>query len=221
MAVEGDESAAPSPELKYVTCSLVMIREKKSEWNVFPPSNHENLQVLSGISKEEEDEEERNNSYSSFTPPSSDSLSSPSRSSITSFSSSSFPPLEDGDEASIGATEESDSKIKVREAGYVSGWWRIWFGILRSKMLGIIGWPLGCRNTAMTVTFPPYFPTSMKVLGLLYWLIRLQRWWSRRNRDEERLTRLIKEKDQKIAHLLNQIAQMNDLLIQRNTELRQ
>lgn len=194
--VEGDESPAASPELKQVTCSMVVIRDK-CDWNVFPPVNHENLQVLPSLSREDGDEEERN-TPSSFSPPSSDVLSSASNSSITSCSStSSFPPLEDGDAAGLEDTKPSDSTIQVREVGYVSGWWMFWFGILRSKMRAIIWCPLGCGNTARARTFWLYVPTAVTMmLGLLYWQFRPWRWWSRRETAEERLTSLIKEKDQ-------------------------
>ncbi|PKI77969.1 uncharacterized protein LOC116188220 [Punica granatum] len=218
---EEDDSPMDLPELKQGGCSMVVIR-KKSEWNVFPPINHENLQVSSRLCKEEDGEEEQGqqNTPSSFSPLSSDSLSSPSSSSITSSSSmSSFPPLEDGDEVVPEDTHRSDSTVRVREVGDVSGWWRIGFGVLRSKVWGIVGWPFWCGIAARGRALWSFAPAAAVLLWLLYVWLRLWRWRNQRLRTEERLACLVKEKDEKIAQLLNQIAQMNELLISRHSSL--
>ncbi|CAN6973887.1 unnamed protein product [Brassica oleracea var. botrytis] len=211
--------------------SMVVIRESpifaKGDRLVFPPVNHENLQLASSVS-------EFDNPY--LESPSSESES-PSSSSRGSASSSSFslspsdydgqPPLHpcefyrklpssdsDGQSPLTGLKRGGESppprKVLYREADDVlRHWWELLLVRAYSKLKNLLAW--------FSTTLRPFYP----VLAVAVW------WWmrvrARRRRVNGETTDLlrgvIKERDERIVQLLHQIAQMNELLIKHHKEI--
>ncbi|CAN6810321.1 unnamed protein product [Brassica oleracea] len=221
--------------------SMVVIRESpifaKDDRLVFPPVNHENLQLASSAS-------EFDNPY--LESPSSESES-PSSSSRGSASSSSFslspsdsdgqPPLSpcefyqklpsETTEEKCSESPPSDSdgqsppltglkrggesppprKVLYREADDVlRHWWELLLVRAYSKIKNLMTW--------FSTTLRPFYP----VLAIAIW------WWMLRRRrvsgeSRDRLRGAIKERDERIVQLLQQIAQMNELLIKHHKEI--
>lgn len=170
---------------------MVIITDNKDEFSIFPPINHENLQL-----------------FTNQQIPQSKSLPSPS-------SSPSFSPsdCDAWEEECLSLSSPFDSSL--RKGCDFIGWLSIGFQILRSKLVSAVSsfrnrgganWSFGLR--AATVLF------------IVMVLIR-----RRKNRrrtltpNESRLMQIIMEKEGKIAQLLHQIAQMNEILIDRHKAL--
>lgn len=196
---EEDRSLIESLELNQASCSMVMIREN-GQWCVFPPINHENLEVPLF---EQEQQEEDQNTRTSFSPLSSDLPSQPASSSITSSSStSSFLTSEDGNKMDAAQSAPSDLTVRDVEARDVCGWWRMGLRVLHSRVWGFVWWPSECRNAWRARTFWSFVTSAVLLLSLLYWPFQIWRWWRQREKAEKRLTRLIKEKDE-VRHVHN------------------
>ncbi|KAF8118719.1 hypothetical protein N665_0002s0033 [Sinapis alba] len=218
--------------------SMVVIRESpifsKDDCVVFPPVNHENLQLASSIS-------EFDNRYLE-SPSESESPSSSSRGSASSSSFSLLPSDSDGQPCEFyqklpSETEEkcesppfdSDGqsspltgskrggespppprKVLYREADDVlQHWWELLLVRVYSKFKNLMTW--------FSTTLRPFYP----VLAIAIW------WWMRVRARRRRvngetkgpLRDAIKEKDERIVQLLHQIAQMNELLIKHHKEI--
>lgn len=207
--------------------SMVVIRESpifaKDDRLVFPPVNHENLQLASSIS-------EFDNRYLE-SPSESDSPSSSSRGSASSFS---FPSDSDG-QPPLAACEfyrnppsENEEKSPPSDSGgqsppppprkvlyhreaddVLQHWWELLLVRAYSKFKNLMTW--------FSTTLRPFYP----LLAVAVW------WWMRvrarrRRVDGETACRLrdaIKERDERIVQLLHQIAQMNELLIKHHKEM--
>ncbi|KAL0709153.1 hypothetical protein Bca4012_016131 [Brassica carinata] len=210
--------------------SMVVIRESpifaKDDHLVFPPVNHENLQLASSSISEFD------NRYLE-SPSESESPSSSSRGSASSFSFPSDsdvvqPPLLSPCEfyqklPSVETTEEKcespppltaskrggressppPRKVSYREADDVlQHWWELLLVRVYSKFKNLITW--------FSTTLRPFYP----VIAVAIW------WWMRvRARRSDRLGDAIKERDERIVQLLHQIAQMNELLIKHHKEM--
>ncbi|KAL1215072.1 hypothetical protein V5N11_007650 [Cardamine amara subsp. amara] len=178
--------------------SMVSIREStdfaKDDLAIFPPINHENLYI------------NRFKSPSESSSPSSSS----SRLSDSSSSSSSLSPS-DSDEQFEFYRKPSDTVAKssrwksILEIDIVQGWWKLLLARVLSKFHNLVS-----RNSLCSFS---------KTLRSFYSVIVIVIWWWKRNRNRRRKGELahlrdtIKEKDERIAQLLHQIAQMNELLI--------
>ncbi|KAE9602196.1 hypothetical protein Lal_00049531 [Lupinus albus] len=172
--------------------SMVMIRDS-NDYSVFPPNNHENLQIFS-----------QNHSIPEST-------SSPSSSS--SFSSFS---LSDSDSLS-----PFNSQLR-RGADFVA-WMSVGLQILRFKFYAIIS---SFRNSASERRVVSSIGVPAGVVIMSCWIMMRLWWWVSKLRkkrsfkqNEIRLMNIIKEKDEIIAKLLHQIAQMNEILIARHKAL--
>ncbi|CAG7878997.1 unnamed protein product [Brassica rapa] len=220
--------------------SMVVIRESpifaKGDRLVFPPVNHENLQLASSVSVSEFD-----NRYLESPSSESESPSSSSRGSASSSSFSLSPSDSDGQPPlspcefyqklpSETTEEKSDSdgqsppltgskrggesppprKVLYREADDVlRHWWELLLVRAYSKLKNVLAW--------FSTTLRPFYP----VLAVAIW------WWMRLRARRRRvngettgqLRDVIKERDERIVQLLQQIAQMNELLIKHHTEM--
>lgn len=165
---------------------MVVIKSSPShDCCVFPPINHEGLHNPSQYNHQNQVTPEPSSSFS----PSDDTADCPS---------SFLPPC---------------SRFRLHHN--FSWWFGIGFEVLRSKVIGIVSsvqnsaasrglvWPFASLSGVMTVVF----------LSLLYF--RLRRQQRRLEGSLDHLMLLIKEKDEKIIHLLHQIAQMNKVLLAR------
>ncbi|CAL0307195.1 unnamed protein product [Lupinus luteus] len=172
--------------------SMVLIRDT-NEFSVFPPNNHENLQIFSN----------HNSIHESTSSPSSSS------------SSSSFSP---SDSDSV-----SPFNSQLRKGAHFVAWMSFGIHILRSKLYAIVS---SFRNSASERRVVSSIGVPAGVVVMLCWIVMRFWWWVRKWRKKRsfkqnqiRLINTIKEKDEIIAKLLNQIAQMNELLIARHKAL--
>ncbi|KAF8005700.1 hypothetical protein BT93_K0091 [Corymbia citriodora subsp. variegata] len=205
--------------------SMVVIRDSAADGDrdgkdgvlsVFPPSNHENLHVLSGTCG-------KRRSPSPVLPPPADLLSSPSQfftssssPSLSSSSSSSSFSSSDVDEELQGEPQPSDSAVQVREPGRAAGLLGFGFRVLGSKVFGAMNSLFG-RTSAREGLFWLSVTSAVVVLWGVCARFRLLRMRHRERVDG--LMRAVKERDEKIAHLLHQIAQMNEVLLSRHKAL--
>lgn len=204
--------------------SMVVIREspvdgcpdgKDGVLSVFPPSNHENLLVPSGPCDEQR-------SPCSILPPSSDLLPSPSQfftssssSSSSSSCSSSFSPS-DVDEELQEEPRPSDSAVQVGEPGRATWLLRLGFRVWGSKVFGAMSSFFG-RGAARGGLF---WLSVASAAAALWWVCARFRLLRLRHRERvDGLMRVVKERDEKIAHLLHQIAQMSEVLLSRHKAL--
>ncbi|XP_027126232.1 uncharacterized protein [Coffea arabica] len=225
-ATEGNEDELLKPKSKNLSTSLrfkweeeanrqgswsmVLIKENHQEDScslIFPPSHHENLHVVG----------------KSLTPsnsPPSPLL--PSSTSASDLSSEVNNDSNDDDDDSSSTTlfspsdsnrpsgPDSDSpvptpRLRRRDAGDVPSWVNVGLEVFYSKIRGAVG----------TFRFPvkvPAFTVAAMVVGILYFGWRRRR-RSIKQRDRDRLVRIIREKDERIDQLLNQIARMNNVLL--------
>ncbi|ESQ40707.1 hypothetical protein EUTSA_v10014431mg [Eutrema salsugineum] len=235
--------------------SMVVIRESpifaKNDLIVFPPINHENLQVVSsiyGVDRYLESPSEsslssssrRSGSFSSFSlfPSDSDGQLDPKSPSETEGKSppslGGESPPSDSDGHSLltvcqfdresprspseqcGKSPPSDSDVKkspweplYREADVSQVWWELLLVRVYSKLKNLVTW----FSTTLRSLYP--------VLAFAIW------WWmrvrARRRRVKVettgRLQDAIKERDEKIVQLLQQIAQMNELLVKHHKDI--
>lgn len=165
---------------------MVIITDNKDEFSIFPPINHENLQLLTNQQIPQ-----------SKSPPS-----------------PSFSPSDcDAWEECLSLSSPFDSSL--RKGCDFIGWLSIGFQILRSKLVSAVSsfrnrggtnWSFGLR--AATVVF------------IVMVLIRRRKNGRRTlTPNESRLMQIIMEKEGKISQLLHQIAQMNEILIDRHKAL--
>ncbi|XP_039058086.1 uncharacterized protein LOC120201572 [Hibiscus syriacus] len=98
----------------------------------------------------------------------------------------------------------------------IGEWLGIGAGILRAKIVGL-GSYFGYRDGTIGKAFRSFRGViDFATMVLLWWLCK--RIWRMRRRKESvaRLRMIIKEKDEKIVGLLNQIAEMNKVLVERH-----
>ncbi|XP_019451546.1 PREDICTED: uncharacterized protein LOC109353656 [Lupinus angustifolius] len=172
--------------------SMVLIRDF-NDFSVFPPNNHENLQIFSHHHSipESTSSPSSSSSFSSFSPSDSDSLS------------------------------PFNSQLR-RGADFVA-WMSLGIHILRSKLYAIVSSFRNCDSERRVVSS---IGVPAGVVVMLCWIMMRFWWWVRKwrkkrnfKRNEIRLRNIIKEKDEIIAKLLHQIAQMNEILIARHKAL--
>ncbi|KAK7265821.1 hypothetical protein RJT34_33445 [Clitoria ternatea] len=160
---------------------------------LFPPINHENLHVPS--------------SSDLITPHSSSSSSS----SSSSFDSSSF--SSDSDTWTPSSSSPPfDSQL--RKGPEFIGWMNMGVQILCSKLFALFS-PFRNRTHRGAIW-------SIGMLLVSCWILMTMKRRRKKKRltpNEARLINIIKEKDGKIAQLLHQIAQMNEILVDRHREL--
>ncbi|KAK8493209.1 hypothetical protein V6N13_021455 [Hibiscus sabdariffa] len=98
----------------------------------------------------------------------------------------------------------------------IGRWLGVGVGILRAKIVGLACY-FGYKNGTIGRAFRSFRGViDLATVVLLWWLCK--RIWRLRRRKEsaERLRMIIKEKDEKIVGLLNQIAEMNKVLVERH-----
>ncbi|XP_058761653.1 uncharacterized protein LOC131635066 [Vicia villosa] len=173
---------------------MVVITDNKDDFSVFPPINHENLNLITNHQ----------------TP------SSQSQSQLLSTPSSSSPSFSTSDSDKWGEFSSLSPPLdsSVRKGGDFIGWMSIGFQILRSKFLSAVS---SCRNPGGAIRSYG-LPAAVVVIIVVMMMKRKE---SRRNLtpNESRLLKIIMEKDGKIAQLLHQIAQMNEILIDSHKAL--
>ncbi|XP_061346674.1 uncharacterized protein LOC133292288 [Gastrolobium bilobum] len=182
--VDNDDYVLPNRNSN--DCSMVVIHDKK-DYSIFPPINHENLQILS-------------NQFVPQSPPSSSSSSS---SSSSECSCSTF----DSDLRGLSSSS-SPFDSRVRKGRDFIGLMSVSLEILGSKLFAMVS---SFRNRACAdrgAFWSIGVPAAAIVMSC--WIIMLTR---KKRRNETRLINIIKEKDGRIAQLLHQIAQMNEILI--------
>ncbi|XVE56891.1 hypothetical protein DITRI_Ditri04bG0046800 [Diplodiscus trichospermus] len=101
----------------------------------------------------------------------------------------------------------------------IGEWLRIGFAILRAKIVSLACY-FGYKNGSIGMTFRSFRGVIDLAAAVLFWWF-CKRLWRRRCRKEsvEQLKMIIKEKDEKIVGLLNQIAEMNQVLVARHKAL--
>ncbi|CAA2963255.1 Hypothetical predicted protein [Olea europaea subsp. europaea] len=202
------KSAVPPPQ--HTPWSMVAIRDygddNKHPTIIFPPINHENLQISkdthrvhgesSITSSPYNDEYSESDSYSY------------SDSDSNSNSSATFSPSD----SSAASASLSSRSPKARSAGDISLWFDSWVEILRSKVNNSMS--LIWNNLASTMRAALTFRSAAVAAMLLMFLYFRQRRRLRAQEDStNQLIRIIKEKDEKINRLLDQIAGMNQALL--------
>ncbi|XP_055961300.1 uncharacterized protein LOC130015364 [Mercurialis annua] len=97
-------------------------------------------------------------------------------------------------------------------------WWSLAFEILRSR-IGNVGLFFGCSTGKRSPSFWSFKNVAFVATVVLWWFsVRLRR--RRRTRKSvEHLMEIVNEKDKKIMELLNQVAQMNEVLLSRHKVL--
>ncbi|KAL4012757.1 hypothetical protein IC575_029871 [Cucumis melo] len=184
------------PFNSYQSSSMVVIRDSppKYDFSVFPPSKHENLQPPS-IG---EDERGSPVSFQSNSP-SSSFRSSQSSSSFSSFS------FSDDEASHPHSPKPSGSQI---QKPMVTSRWLLWgFQILRLRITAMAStiW----SNAAFWLFSPA---GRIGLLVTLLWLYERAR-KRRLRRSTNQLKMMMKEKDEKISQLMQQVAQLNRSLI--------
>ncbi|GFP87458.1 hypothetical protein PHJA_000889500 [Phtheirospermum japonicum] len=192
-----DAAVSPPPKTPW---SMVAIRNHLDNDNnnppiIFPPINHENLH----ISTEKILQIHADNQPHSFSDSDSD-LDSDSNSS-TSFSLSDSSPSPPSPLISVSDLTESP-------ASDAAGWFDSWMKILCAKVRLFCGSFISSRGVFLTFRSASF---TAVLMAFLYFR------WRRRLRDAEeskgRLIGIIKERDEKINQLLDQISQMNQILL--------
>ncbi|XP_004508716.1 uncharacterized protein [Cicer arietinum] len=172
---------------------MVIISDNKDD--VFPPINHENLHLFTN--------HETLKSQSQ-------SQSSPSSSSSPSFSTSDCETW--GDYSSFSSPFDS----QLRKGGGFIGWLSIGLRILRSKLISTVYYFRNRSSHGGAIW-------SFGLPAVVITVIVLLRWKKSRTKNltpnEIHLMKIIMEKDGKIAQLLHQIAQMNEMLVDRHKAL--
>lgn len=179
--------------------TMVVIRDSlpKTEFTVFPPTNHENLHPSLHN-----------------TVPVSPSLSS-SSSLASSSSSSSFSPS-DSDQSDPDSPVASDSPIRRTDE---ARWWvRIGLEVMRCRILRLVSSFGGNGVVWLKASF---FGSGSGIaaaaaVAVIIWSLYVR---ARQRRKMENLMVVVREKDQKINQLLHQIALLNEVLITRHRVL--
>ncbi|CAK8563204.1 unnamed protein product [Lathyrus sativus] len=173
---------------------MVSISYNKDDYFVFPPINHENLNPLTNHQIPCSKSKSQLQLLSQLPPSSSSSDCHMSGE----YSSLSPPPL--------------DSSL--RKGGDFIGWMSIGFQILRSKFFSAVS---SFQNPGGAIR--SYGLPAAIVVIIVVMLTKREE--SKRNLtpNESRLLQIIMEKDGKIAQLLHQIAQMNEILIDSHKAL--
>ncbi|XP_054806156.1 uncharacterized protein LOC129308801 [Prosopis cineraria] len=187
-------------------CSMVVIRDIQhhNECSVFPPVNHENLHI-SSLSHQCDN-------ISTLPLPSS------TISSSFSGLDSSFSPS-DTDTWGISLPLPSNSLVEKID-GY-TGWVRISLKTLVGKLFAMVS---SYRNNAANKSVIWSIGPAVSVVIFSWWMcIRVWCWLKERKRRREQygnhLRTIIKEKDERIAQLLDRIVQMNEILVARHKAL--
>ncbi|XP_011649918.1 uncharacterized protein LOC105434678 [Cucumis sativus] len=198
----GDESRSVfdwgdfPPFTSHHSSSMVVIRDSppKDDFSVFPPSKHENLQPPSL----QEDERESSVSFQS---------NSPSSSFRSSHSSSSFSSFSFSDDEASHPHSPKPSDSQIQKPMVASRWLLLGVQILRPRITAMAStiW----SNAAFWLFSPA---GRIGLLVTLLWLYKRAR-KRRLRRSSEQLKMMIKEKDEKISHLMQQVAQLNRSLI--------
>lgn len=111
---------------------------------------------------------------------------------------------------------DASEVIPASAGGGIGEWLGIGLEILRAKMVSIACY-FGYKNGTMGRAFGSLGRViGVAVAAVLWWLCRRR---TCRKESVEQLKRSIKEKDEKIRGLLNQIAEMNQLLVARHKAL--
>ncbi|PNY03418.1 hypothetical protein L195_g026748 [Trifolium pratense] len=170
---------------------MVVINDKKNDFSIFPPINHENLNLFTNHQ----------------IPPQLQPQSPPSCS----------PPSFSTSDCETCGEYSPQLDSTLRKGGDFIGWLCIGFQILRSKFVSAVS---SCRNRGGAIR--SFGLPAVTVVFIVMMLMRRKK-NRRRNRNltpnESRLVQIIMEKDGKIAQLLHQIAQMNEMLIERHKAL--
>ncbi|AED97458.1 unnamed protein product [Arabidopsis thaliana] len=182
---------------------MVFVREStcfaKDDLAIFPPINHENLYV-NGLE--------------------SPSVSSSSSSSSSRLSDSSFSPSDSDEQFQFSRKSHSQPSEDVGKSPWksvieidiIQGWWKILLARVMSNFQNLVT----CFSRNSLCSFS-------KTLRSFYSVMVIFLWWWKRNRTRRRLEKgeiiaahlrdTIKERDERIAQLLHQITQMNELLV--------
>ncbi|KAL3716540.1 hypothetical protein ACJRO7_008180 [Eucalyptus globulus] len=188
---------------------------KDGSLSVFPPSDHENLHVPSGpCGGEGGPSPVLASPLDSLSSPSQFFTSSPSASSSSSCSSSFS--SSDVDEELQDEPRPLGSAVQVSEPGRHTGLLEFGFRVLGSKAFAAVSSFFG-RSSARGGMFWLSVASAAAVLWWVYTRFRLLRMGHRERVDG--LMLVIKERDEKIARLLHQIAQMNEVLLSRHKAL--
>ncbi|XP_010546162.1 PREDICTED: uncharacterized protein LOC104818323 [Tarenaya hassleriana] len=226
---------------------MVVIKDSagsvKDDLSVFPPINHENLQVSSitdgGVGNLDSPSPSESSSpvsssqgsalSSSFSLSPSDSNGQPQWTAADFDPKSPWKPSEtdgksprlssdlDGESPPSDAVAESPRKPlsrSSREVDVVHCWWKLLLLPVLSKLRNTLTWFSGCNFSSIIGTLRSLYPVL--AIATLWWTrVRTRR---RRCKGEtmEHLRNVIKEKDERIVQLLHQIAQVNELLVKHH-----
>ncbi|KAL0890477.1 hypothetical protein Bca101_014460 [Brassica carinata] len=158
---------------------------------VFPPINHENL-YTDGFDKDRESSSTPSSSSSSLSPFDSDERYEFDRK-------PQCQPLE-----TDGKSPPSDSG----ETNIIQRWWKLLFARVLSKFQNMVT----CL-CSFSETLRPFYPVIVVVSW--WWMCNRARRRLHGGETEINLRDTIKERDERIAKLLHQIAQMNELLVDK------
>lgn len=110
----------------------------------------------------------------------------------------------------------SSSPPPLRNHSHFVKWFDFALHLWNSKLLSAI---THLRSRGFFSSLRPMTATASFLVFLWFWVYRLRRWrrkrWCGGEESVEQLKRVIKEKDEKIIQLLEQIAQMNRVLLAR------
>ncbi|CAA3010367.1 uncharacterized protein LOC111401600 [Olea europaea var. sylvestris] len=195
-------SAVPPPP--NIPWSMVAIRDYGDDNNnstiIFPPINHENLQISKEILQV-------HGELSITSPPCNDE-NSESDSDSNSNSSATFSP---SDSSAVSASP-SILRPKARSAADIALWFDSMVEILRSKVNNTAR--LIWSNLASTLKSSLTFRyATMVAMLLLFLYFRRRRIFRAQEGSVNQLIRVVKEKDEKINKLLDQITEMNRALL--------
>ncbi|KAL2516089.1 uncharacterized protein Fot_30060 [Forsythia ovata] len=203
------------PPLPSTPWSMVAIRDYGEDNNhptiIFPPINHENLQISTNsppISKEFPQIHSKPSITSSPYNDENSESDSYSYSDSDSNSSATFSP---SDSSAVSASPSLLSP-KARSAADIALWFDSWVEILRSKVNNTMS--LIWSNLALTrrVSLTCLSATVAAMLLAFLYFRRRRRFRAQEDKTNQ-LIRIIKEKDEKISQLLDQIAGMNEALL--------
>ncbi|KAJ9163580.1 hypothetical protein P3X46_023231 [Hevea brasiliensis] len=111
-----------------------------------------------------------------------------------------------------------DPSPSPSESAFLPNWWDFARKILRSRIANI-GSYFGSNNSYNKSSFWTFGNVALAVTVVLWCLCVRVRRQRRRRKIVEHLMQIISEKDKKIMQLLNQIAQMNEVLLTRHKVL--
>ncbi|GMI67387.1 hypothetical protein like AT5G61360 [Hibiscus trionum] len=98
----------------------------------------------------------------------------------------------------------------------IGEWLGIGVGILRAKIVGLACY-FGYKNGTIGKAFRSFRGVIDLATVVLVWWLCKRIWRLRRRKESAQMLRtIIKEKDEKIVGLLNQIAEMNKVLVERH-----